>query len=42
VLSAGEITFSRKGKSLVVSDVTNQSTGYCPEPKSWKAVKASL
>jgi hypothetical protein len=27
------------GKLLVVS---NQSTGYCPEPESWPAVEAAL
>ena len=42
VLSAGEMTFDC-GKALVeVGDVTNQSTGYCPEPDSWIAVEAAL
>jgi hypothetical protein len=25
-----------------VVEITNQSTGYCPEPESWPAVAASL
>ncbi|MCH8924343.1 MAG: hypothetical protein IIA67_14485 [Planctomycetes bacterium] len=39
VLSAGEITFSSDG---MVSDVTNQSTGFCPEPESWQSVADAL
>ena len=39
VLSAGEITFSADGD---VSEITNQSTGFCPEPESWPAVAAVL
>ena len=39
VLSAGEITFSSDGD---VSDISNQSTGFCPEPESWRAVAAAL
>ena len=39
VLSAGEMTFDY-GNEVV--EVTNQSTGYCPEPDSWKAVEAAL
>jgi hypothetical protein len=39
VLSAGEITFSRDGN---VSEITNQSTGFCPEPESWPQVAAAL
>jgi hypothetical protein len=38
VLSAGEIRVER---ARVVS-VSNQSTGYCPEPESWPAVAAAL
>jgi hypothetical protein len=38
VLSAGEITAVR-GR---VTDVSNQSTGYCPEPESWPAVADAL
>lgn len=39
VLSAGEITFSRNG---TIVSVTNQSTGFCPEPESWSQVAAAL
>src|SRR5688572_25409793 len=35
VLSAGEITFSQNDE---VVEITNQSTGFCPEPESWPAV----
>ena len=42
VLSAGEITFKVKGLEVKVVEVTNQSTGYCPEPESWPSVKAAL
>ena len=39
VLSAGEITFSKGGD---VTEITNQSTGFCPEPESWPSVAAVL
>lgn len=44
VLSAGEMTFAlnRPRSSVEVVHVTNQSTGYCPEPESWPAVEAAL
>jgi hypothetical protein len=42
VQSAGEITFTVVGSNVTVAEVTNQSTGYCPEPDSWPAVKADL
>jgi hypothetical protein len=43
VLSAGEITFKIiNNKVIGVSQVTNQSTGYCPSPKSWKSVMYAL
>ena len=41
VLSAGEITFAI-GRAVEVTDVSNQSTGYCPEPESWPAVAQAL
>lgn len=41
VQSAGEITFAL-GESIEVAGVTNQSTGYCPEPRSWPSVDAAL
>ncbi len=42
VRSAGEMTFNVRKDSVSVSWVTNQSTGYCPEPDSWPAVQAAL
>jgi hypothetical protein len=42
VLSAGEMTFGWNSKELVVESVSNQSTGYCPEPESWVAVQLAL
>lgn len=39
VLSAGEMTFVSASE---VSEISNQSTGYCPEPESWKFVALSL
>lgn len=43
VLAAGEIFFSiDRGNVIGVAEVTNQSTGYCPEPSCWVAVEATL
>jgi hypothetical protein len=42
VLSAGEITFAIHKQQVEVTEVTNQSTGFCPEPESWSAVAAAL
>jgi hypothetical protein len=42
VLSAGEITFERDGGRWFVSEVSNQSTGYCPDPDSWPVVADAL
>jgi hypothetical protein len=42
VLGAGEISFARRGDGWVVSQVSNQSTGYCPDLVSWSAVAAAL
>ncbi|MFC4068442.1 hypothetical protein [Actinoplanes subglobosus] len=39
VLAAGEITVDPHGQ---VIEVTNQSTGYCPQPSCWPAVEAAL
>ncbi|WP_327001218.1 TFIIB-type zinc ribbon-containing protein [Dactylosporangium sp. NBC_01737] len=38
VLAAGEMAFAG-GR---VAEVTNQSTGYCPDPDCWPAVAAAL
>jgi hypothetical protein len=42
VKSAGEMTFTVVAKRVSVTWVTNQSTGYCPEPDSWPEVKGAL
>lgn len=43
VLSAGEMSFVRDAHGRwSVSEVTNQSTGYCPDASSWPAVAAAL
>jgi hypothetical protein len=42
VLSAGEIFVSLNKNYFQVSDITNQSTGYCPEIESWEYVKIAL
>jgi len=42
VLAAGEMTFAPTPSGWRVAEVTNQSTGYCPDPDSWPAVSAAL
>ncbi|MFO0844991.1 MAG: hypothetical protein U0797_21795 [Gemmataceae bacterium] len=42
VLSAGEITLAVTPGGVEALWVSNQSTGYCPEPESWPAVRAAL
>lgn len=42
VLSAGEITFEINCRKAEIVCVSNQSTGYCPKPSSWKAVREAL
>ena len=42
VLAAGEMTFVPAPSGWRVDEVTNQSTGYCPDPDSWPAVGAAL
>ena len=44
VCSAGELTLAHhpRRRSVQVVYVTNQSTGYCPEPESWAAVEQVL
>lgn len=38
VLSAGEISFTHEAGRWFVSDVSNHSTGYCPDVGSWPSV----
>jgi hypothetical protein len=42
VLAAGEIRFRRAGPRLTVAEVSNQSTGYCPDTACWAAVARAL
>jgi len=42
VLSAGEITFSFEQEEVSVNDISNQSTGYCPQSASWEIVEIVL
>jgi hypothetical protein len=42
VIAAGEITFVVDKPLIRVSEITNQSTGYCPEAESWTAVARTL
>jgi hypothetical protein len=42
VLAAGEMTFAPAETGWYVAEVTNQSTGYCPDPDSWPAVARAL
>ncbi|MFJ1897338.1 MULTISPECIES: hypothetical protein [unclassified Streptomyces] len=42
VLSAGEISFMREAGRWTVGEVSNQSTGYCPDVTSWPAVANAL
>jgi hypothetical protein len=42
VRSAGEMIFAVSRDTANVVSVTNQSTGYCPEPESWPAVRTAL
>ncbi len=42
VQSAGEMFFLVAGGHVEVVEVSNQSTGFCPEPESWPAVAVAL
>ncbi|KOU63295.1 hypothetical protein ADK57_22575 [Streptomyces sp. MMG1533] len=42
VLAAGEMGFRRGSGRWTVHEVTNQSTGYCPDLDSWHAVARAL
>ncbi|GAB2929196.1 hypothetical protein [Streptomyces heilongjiangensis] len=42
VLSAGEIGFTHTADRWAVDEVSNQSTGYCPDVTSWPAVAQAL
>ena len=42
VFSAGEIFLSSQYSNREVIEISNQSTGFCPESKSWLAVQQAL
>ena len=42
VLSAGEISFVHGPSRWTAGDISNQSTGYCPDVTSWSAVHTAL
>jgi len=42
VLSAGELFFRVNGETIAAVAVSNQSTGFCPEPESWPAVATAF
>ena len=42
VLGAGEIGVERSGAGWAVTQISNQSTGYCPDLECWAAVAAAL
>ncbi len=42
VLSAGEMWFAVSAERVEVAEVSNHSTGFCPEPESWPAIAAAL
>ncbi len=42
VRAAGELTVARGEAGWEVEDVTNQSTGYCPEPSCWPEARDAL
>ena len=42
VVAAGEMTFGVVDAQIEVVAVTNQSTGFCPQPQSWARVASVL
>lgn len=42
VFSAGEMFFAVDVDAVEVVEMSNQSTGFCPEPESWPAVAGAL
>ncbi|XVU21699.1 hypothetical protein ACQPZJ_31055 [Actinoplanes sp. CA-054009] len=42
LLAAGEMMFARDASGWRVLEVSNQSTGYCPDPDCWPAVREAL
>lgn len=42
VRAAGEVTFWRTPSAMAISSITNQSTGFCPEPDCWTCTREAL
>ncbi|MFD3379672.1 MULTISPECIES: DUF5959 family protein [unclassified Streptomyces] len=42
VRAAGELGFARTSSGWAVAYASNQSTGYCPDPESWRSLAAAL
>lgn len=42
VRCAGEMTLGWEAGEVAIENVTNQSTGYCPDVESWDAVESAL
>jgi hypothetical protein len=42
VLAAGEIQFTQHEGQWLAEEISNQSTGYCPDIECWSAVSATL
>lgn len=42
VISAGEIFFVQNKNKYEIAEISNQSTGFCPEPESWLSVSQVL
>ncbi|MEV0557468.1 DUF5959 family protein [Streptomyces sp. NPDC050597] len=42
VRAAGELGFTRTASGWAVTYASNQSTGYCPDPESWRSLAAAL
>ena len=42
VVGAGEVGFAFEAGCLIVSDISNQSTGFCPDLDSWDQVRQTL
>jgi hypothetical protein len=42
VLAAGELVAERVAGGVRIAEISNQSTGYCPEPECWPEVARAL
>jgi hypothetical protein len=42
VLAAGEMRFAVRGEQIMVVEVSNQSTGFCPDVDCWNDIERAL